>query len=120
MPTTVSGLVQNFYAKGTAADQNESDPVLNATTPVTVARNNPGRFALLVSNVSTQVISLSYNPNMIFASGLQIPPGGNYSSVWTEDLDGTGRALYGLIATGTNAVHVLEEFLVEGAPEFGL
>jgi hypothetical protein len=119
VPTTTSGLVQDFYAKGTAADQNESDPVLNTTTPAIVVRNNPARFAFVVSNNTAQVISVSNNPAMTFASGMQVPPGGTYSSVWTEDLDGPARALYGLIAIGTGSVHCLEEFLVEGAPAFG-
>jgi len=116
MATSVQQLVQIWYGRGTAADQNESDATLNATTPTLIARNSPARFGVLVSNNTTSVISISYNPAMTFASGMQVPPGGTYASNWVEDLDTPARALWALQQTPGGTCHVIEFFLVAELP----
>jgi hypothetical protein len=116
MATSVQQLVQIWYGRGTASDQNESDITLNATTPVLIARNSPARFSVLISNNTSSVISISYNPGMTFASGMQVPPGGTYASNWLEDLDTPARALWAMQQTAGGTCHVVESFLVQELP----
>lgn len=116
MATTCQQLVQNVYGKGTAADQNESDPLCNATTPTLIARNSPARYGLLVTNVTAQVLAVSYNPAMTFTSAMQVPPGGTLESNWLTDLESPSRAMWALLASGTGTVHVTEQFLIESLP----
>lgn len=117
MALTTQELVAQFYGKGTFADQQESDPALTATTPTILLRNSPARFQYSISNNTTVVLSVSWLPSMTFAAGIQIPPGGTFSVNWLADLDTPARALWGLLGSGTGTVHVVEEFLVMGAPE---
>lgn len=71
--------------------------------------NNPNRLALVIINLSANVIYVAPDFQVSTTRGIRLSPnGGQIALVWDEDFNIVGYEWVGISDVGTNAVFVLE------------
>lgn len=74
-----------------------------------LAKNNPNRLSLIMSNVGDNPVYINYNRSAGLKEGLMLVPNGGYLSLlWSEDFDTVGWDVYAHAISGDSTIILLE------------
>lgn len=112
------GVIERELGAGTRTVVN---PVTNTvtTSPTQLARNNPNRIFLLITNLGSVDIYVGFDMQVSSSRGIRVPnSGGVFSLAWQEDYELTFSPVYAISSSGSVTVYVVE-LEVTGKPPGG-
>lgn len=111
--STLAQLLAEQY--GARADVKMST-VTVTTTPSRILDNNPNRIGYIIINMSTGSAYINFSSTLSSTNGIILAQlGGQFGLTWRDDFDITGYEMYGIAASGSNVLTVIEEYLVDNA-----
>lgn len=108
MPATLDDMIRQLFDVQTRAIHNQVS-VSNVAPPTLVAKNNPNRLSLILSNPSAQLIYVAFEQDFAVGEGiLLVPNGGFVSFLWSEDFNVVGWSMHGIAVAAAGNLNVLE------------
>jgi len=83
------------------------------TSAVQIARNNPDRFAIIIVNLSTNIIYVAFDSEVSSTKGIRLGAnGGSYTLLAEEDLELTAHEIWAIATAADSAIYVAEVVVV--------
>ena len=112
--SNVRDLLVNEWGISTSPRENP----ITASIPTTVTqilRNDPKRLTLVIINLSANSVYVAPNNRVATTNGIYlVPNGGAVSLLYRDDYQLCTSEWWAISNTGTNAIYVLENLIVEG------
>jgi len=105
---SLADLIQGKFGIKTRPIEN---PVVAAVAAasIPIALSHPDRVALVIINLSANLVYIRPGPGAAAATGIVLAANGGWRSfVWDEDFELVGRDWYGIAPAGASAIYVLE------------
>ena len=103
---SVYDLISNQYGAQVAVND-PTDNLSISTADLIIAKNDPKRIALIIINLSTNVIYVKPKEQASATSGIRLAPsGGSVSMNWTTDLHLPAQEWHAIASGASSAIYI--------------
>lgn len=100
-------LVKGIFGIGSYVRTNPVTQTV-ALTATRIAKNNPDRVGIIVSNVGSNTIYLGTGSDVSSTNGIPLFSGGSISMKYDQDFESLGEEIWGIASVAASTVYVRE------------